>query len=266
MQILISPAKKLDFTPLVKGTLRELPLSKPLLHTAANRLVTQLQSLTAADFSRLMKISENLSATTHTYFLQWKKKFDSTRAKPALLAFQGDVYQGFNADTLTKADLMYANQHLNILSGLYGLLRPFDLIQPYRLEMGTKFENDRGKNLYQYWDSRVTKLISDRINASSKTSASKILVNLASNEYYKVVQPKQLTATLVTPAFRDLKNENYKVISFFAKRARGLMARYLIENRVTTLKEITKFKAAGYHYNRKLSSELQPVFTRDTPQ
>eukprot|EP01093_Parvamoeba_rugata_P000875 TRINITY_DN11090_c0_g1_i1.p2 TRINITY_DN11090_c0_g1~~TRINITY_DN11090_c0_g1_i1.p2 ORF type:complete len:180 (-),score=56.53 TRINITY_DN11090_c0_g1_i1:742-1281(-) len=176
------------------------------------------------------------------------------------MAFNGDVYGGLDANSLTAGQLDYAQSHLRILSGLYGLLKPLDLMQAYRLEMGTKLDNSRGKNLYEFWGS----IIADKLNTVLAEQDSKYLVNLASNEYFKAVDKKTLTAQIITPHFKDCKNGQYKIISFYAKKARGLMARYIIENKVTQLSDLKKFTVDGYYYSSEASQkELEPVFLRD---
>ena len=260
MLILLSPAKTLDFTP----SERDLPATKPELLAEAKQLAAGAKKLSARQLANLMGISDNLAATAHGYFQDWRQKWDAKGAKQAALAFRGDVYQGLDAESLSDADLNYTQDHLRVLSGLYGLLRPLDLMQPYRLEMGTKLKNPQGKNLYEFWQDRIT----DTINQAAHEAAGKqpLVVNLASNEYFKAVQPANLEAKVVTPAFKDLKNGQYKSLMLFAKRARGVMARYLIEKRVTDLASLRKFKSAGYRFNRDLSTDVAPVFTRDKPE
>ena len=192
-------------------------------------------------------------------FTDWKIKWNAKRAKQAALAFKGDVYQGLDAETLTDKHLEKAQQQLRILSGLYGILKPLDLIQAYRLEMGTKLKNERGADLYAWWDDRVTKkLKADLVEGNSKT-----IVNLASNEYWSVVDPSKLDAEIITPVFKDFKNGKYKMISFFAKRARGMMARHLLQSRSAGLKAIQSFNAAGYYYSEEKSTQNSPVFLRE---
>jgi cytoplasmic iron level regulating protein YaaA (DUF328/UPF0246 family) len=191
--------------------------------------------------------------------MNWGEPFTLANARQSLFAFKGDVYNGLEADTMNAADLTYAQRHLRILSGLYGLLRPLDLMQPYRLEMGLKFANSGGRNLYEFWGSDI----SDGVATALKKSRSKVLVNLASNEYFRAVHSKRLEAEVITPVFKDLKNGKYRVISFFAKKARGQMARYIIDQRLDDPAGIKKFKAGGYKYNAKESSAFDWVFTRD---
>jgi len=240
MLILISPAKTLDFdTPAVTNLHTQ---AEFLEHSA--ELIDQLKLQSPDDISALMKLSSKLSELNVQRFHDWCLPFDASNAKQALLAFKGDVYTGLDAETFSEGDFEYSQQHLAILSGLYGLLRPLDLIQPYRLEMGTKFANTRGANLYSFWGAIIT----DEINQRLAASGSEILVNLASNEYFKAVKPKQINAELITPVFKDEKNGQYKIISFYAKKARGLMAAYILQNKVTTVAQLCQFDVAGYRF------------------
>ena len=257
MLILLSPAKTLDFTP----TDRDLPTTKPVLHAQAKQLAQVAKALSVDEVAGLMNLSENLAATAHGYLQDWKAKWDPAIAKPAALAFRGDVYQGLDADSLTDKQLVRAQDQVRILSGLYGVLRPLDLIQPYRLEMGRKLANPRGKDLYTWWGDRVT----EALNRELVESKDRLIVNLASNEYAAVIDFKRLDAEVVTPAFKDKKGNAYKVISFFAKTARGTMARHLIRARTVGRRAIESFEASGYTLNAELSNPNTPVFTRDQP-
>jgi len=208
-----------------------------------------------------MGVSENIATLNHRRFMEWRRPFTLKNAKQALLAFKGDVYIGLDAQTLGAAQLDFAQRHLCILSGLYGLLRPLDLMQPYRLEMGLPFASDGGRNLYEFWGGAVT----GALDKAVRKSGSRILVNLASNEYFRVVQPGGLGADIITPVFRDLKRGRYRVISFFAKRARGQMARFIIDNELNEPEGLKGFRADGYRFNRAQSSARELVFTRDRP-
>lgn len=254
MLTLISPAKTLDFTTV--GT--ELPTTRPDLLNKSAELVNIMRSYPAEGLCQLMGISIKLGQLNQQRFRDWSVPFTTHNSKAALLAFHGDVYEGLNADSLDQQDLAYAQQHLGILSGLYGLLRPMDLIQPYRLEMGTALKNPLGKTLYQFWGSDITDLINFRL----KESRSRWIVNLASNEYFKAVKPKALAAPIVHPVFKDESNGRYKVISFYAKKARGMMARYIIKNRIDGADKIKSFSDAGYQYDEGQSSAEEWVFTR----
>lgn len=257
MLIVISPAKTLDFeTP--PGTKKS---TAPALLDRSAELVEDMRELSPDDIRSLMGVSEKIADLNHHRFMNWSAPFSLDNAKQSILAFKGDVYTGLNAETLSAAELKFAQSHLRILSGLYGVLRPLDLMQPYRLEMGIKFANRGGKNLYEFWGNDIT----ENLNAQLKKLKSDVLVNLASNEYFKSVKSRELNADIVTPVFKDLKNGKYKVISFFAKKARGLMSRYAIEKGVTNPTALKKFKAQGYKYNPEQSTAREWVFTRDAP-
>ncbi len=218
--------------------------------------------MSKAKVSSLMGISDKLAELNVARYRDFQTPFDTTNAKQALLMFKGDVYQGFDCEAWKAADFAFAQKHLRILSGLYGILRPLDLIQPYRLEMGTKFKNARGKDLYDFWGSQITQSINDSI----KSTRSKAFVNLASNEYFKSVQAKELTAPIVTPVFKDEKNGKYKIISFFAKKARGMMANYIIRKRIKEPSGLHEFDTGGYYFVPDSSSEAELVFHRDAPK
>ena len=254
MLILISPAKTLDF----QTTPRTTEYSQPILLKQARKLVKILKPFTPAKISELMGISDKLGVLNSTRYQQWKPPFTSQNAKQAALAFKGDVYQGLDAETLTEQDDAFAQQHLRILSGLYGLLKPLDLIQPYRLEMGTSLQNPMGKNLYQFWGEQITKQLNKELAEQTNQS----LINLASNEYFKSVKPEQLQGQIITPVFKDFKNGKYKIISFYAKKARGLMARYIIQQRLQTPAGIKDFDLAGYAFDEAGSTATEWLFTR----
>lgn len=222
-------------------------------------LVEDARGLDPDDIRSLMGVSEQIAHLNHERFMNWQAESTSDNAKQAVLAFKGDVYTGLQAETLSEEGLAFAQDRLRILSGLYGLLRPLDLMQPYRLEMGLKFANQRGKNLYEFWGAQLTDTLNDDL-ASANTD---VLINLASNEYFKAVKPKLLNADVITPQFKDLKNGQYKMISFFAKKARGIMARYIIDNRITEPESLKSFSEAGYYYSEAESKGDQWVFLRD---
>lgn len=254
MLLVVSPAKNLDFeSPLVTHK-----YSQPELLTHSQLLIDECIKLSPADISSLMGISDKLAGLNAARFGQWSQPFTPENARPAVLAFNGDVYTGLDAKSLSEDDFDFAQQHMRILSGLYGLLKPLDLMQAYRLEMGVKFANQRGANLYQFWGDIIT----EKLNEAITSQGDDLLINLASNEYFKSVKKKALKATVITPAFKDWKNGQYKMISFFAKKARGLMARYIIENKVNSLDALKKFAVAGYEYNAELSKGNDWVFTR----
>ena len=251
MLIVISPAKKLDYSSPIEAPM----LSQPALLDHAQELSQGLKTLAPQDVSSLMGLSDKLGALNYERFQEWQTPFNRDNARAAVLAFKGDVYQGLDADSMSADDLHWAQEHLRILSGLYGVLRPLDLMQAYRLEMGTKFANPRGADLYQFWG--------DIITAELNTVQTSVLVNLASNEYFKSVRKKDIAARIVTPVFMDKKDDKYKIISFYAKKARGLMSRYIIQNRITDVDKIKQFDTDGYKYNAALSEQDQFVFVRD---
>lgn len=257
MLTVISPAKTLDFD--TRPTTRK--ATQPQFIDRAAQLVDDARELSPDDIRALMGVSENIAQLNHARFMNWAQPFSLENAKQAVLAFKGDVYTGLEAETLSSAQLGFAQKHLGILSGLYGLLRPLDLMQPYRLEMGLKFANRGGKNLYEYWGNDITEALQKQL----QKSGSKVLVNLASNEYFKAVKARELDADIITPVFKDLKGEKYKIISFYAKRARGQMARYIIENELNAPEDLKKFKTDGYKYNKAESTARELVFTRDIP-
>lgn len=251
---IISPAKKLDYSP----NQNKLNSSVPSLLDHSNELIKDLKVLTPQDVSSLMGLSDKLGALNFERFQEWKTPFTVYNSKQALLAFKGDVYQGLDPASLSKEDLAWAQDNLRILSGLYGILKPLDLMQAYRLEMGTKLKTARGKDLYEFWGSSIT----DEVNKSFKSSDG-ILLNLASNEYFRSINPAKINARIITPAFMDYKNDKYKIISFFAKKARGLMTRFVIKNRINAANQIKDFSEAGYKFNEAMSTEEKPVFCRD---
>jgi cytoplasmic iron level regulating protein YaaA (DUF328/UPF0246 family) len=209
-----------------------------------------------------MGISDKLGVLNYDRYQEWSTPFTEDNAKQAVLAFNGDVYTGLDANSFKADEFKFAQKHLRILSGLYGLLKPLDLMQPYRLEMGTKFANQRGKDLYQFWGETIT----EALNKQLKSVKSDVLVNLASNEYFKSVKPKLLNAEVITPVFKDWKGDKYKIISFYAKKARGLMAAYIIKNKLTDVEAIKGFDYEGYCFNEGMSSAKEWVFTRQLEQ
>ena len=254
MLLLISPAKTLDFeTP--SSTQQ---YSQPVFLSDSAELIDQLKQLSPSDVSSLMSISDKLGVLNSNRFTEWQIPFTPDNSKQSLLAFKGDVYDGMAANTFSEDELLWANDHLRILSGLYGLLKPLDLMQAYRLEMGTKFSNQRGKNLYEFWGDKIT----DKINQELTEQKSPVLINLASNEYFKSVKPKLLNAQVITPVFKDWKNDKYKIISFYAKKARGMMSAYIIKNRLESPSDIKQFDTAGYEFSAEQSTENEWVFLR----
>lgn len=257
MLMVISPAKTLDYdTPPV--TTR---FTQPQHLDHAQELITQLRDFTPAQIAELMHLSDKLAGLNAARFGSWHPKFTAKNAKQALLAFKGDVYTGMHAEDFSEEDFDFAQQHLRMLSGLYGVLRPLDLMQPYRLEMGTKLANARGKDLYAFWGTHI----SDWLNKALKAQGDNVLLNLASNEYFGAVKKPALNARLINTEFKDLKNGQYKIISFYAKKARGLMARYVIKERLTDPAGLKDFNYQGYRFAAEQSSEDNLIFLRDTP-
>jgi len=253
MLLLISPAKTLNFdsTDLKKK-------SKPRFLEDSQTLVDILKTKSAGDIKKLMKVSDKIANLNVERYHNFQTPFTLKNSKQAILAFRGDVYTGLDADSFDKADLDFAQKHLRILSGLYGVLKPFDLMQAYRLEMGTKLPNDNGKNLYQFWGDKVTKTI----NKDVKSSKSKAIINLASKEYFSVLQPESFKTDLYNIHFKEEKNGAFKIVAFFAKKARGMMCNYIIKNKLTEPEHLIGFDMANYTYNEELSSERDLVFTR----
>lgn len=255
MKLIISPAKTLDFEskPVTKT------YSEPSFLDQSQQLIDELKELSLADVATLMKLSDKLAALNVARFGSWKTPFTPDNSKQAILAFKGDVYTGLDAESFSDEDFNFAQNHLRILSGLYGLLKPLDLIQPYRLEMGTKFTNSRGKNLYEFWDMQLT----DALNREFAEDKEPLLINLASNEYFKAVKTKNLQAKVITPVFKDWKNGQYKMISFYAKKARGLMAAYIIQNQLSDPEQLKNFDTEGYYFSEEQSKGNEWVFLRD---
>lgn len=251
---IISPAKKLDYGQ----NLQPIEHSQPEFLDHASELLQDLKTMSPQQLSSLMGLSDKLGALNYERYQAWQRPFSPDNAKQALLAFKGDVYQGLDAESMNDDDLAWAQDNLRILSGLYGLLRPLDLMQPYRLEMGTKFANKRGADLYAFWGN----LITDKINEHLKDAKDPVLLNLASNEYFKSVHQEKIHVPIITPVFMDKKNDKYKIISFFAKKARGLMSAFIIKNRISEVEDIKNFDSAGYSYNQAMSEGDKWVFTR----
>ena len=254
MLFLLSPAKSLDYdTPV---TLRSATRPKFIVESAA--LIEILKTRTADEIGTLMNLSPALASLNAQRYAAWSRTFNAKNSKPAVLAFNGDVYDGLNARTLVEADLAWAQQHVAILSGLHGVLRPLDRLQPYRLEMGTALSTPRGKNLYEFWGDSIA----EHLNARIAADPSPVIVNLASQEYFRAADRKVLKPRVVDCVFEDWKGGRYKVISFFAKRARGLMARYAITKRVATPRTLERFNADGYAFDAAASEPDRLVFRR----
>jgi cytoplasmic iron level regulating protein YaaA (DUF328/UPF0246 family) len=254
MLIVVSPAKSLDY----ESPVRTRKHTEPQFLNEASELVGQLRKLSPDDLCELMNISSNLGELNHARYANWQTPFAKPEARQAMFAFKGDVYLGLKAEQFSVSDVSFAQKHLRILSGLYGVLRPLDLMLPYRLEMGTKLANKRGKNLYDFWGSRIT----DALNDEFAQQRSKVLVNLASNEYFNSVQAKALNAEIISPVFKDFSSGKYRVLSFFAKKARGEMAAFIIRNRIDTAAALKDFNVDGYRYSEADSTPAKPVFLR----
>jgi cytoplasmic iron level regulating protein YaaA (DUF328/UPF0246 family) len=255
MLILVSPAKTLDY----ESELDVKDFSVAPLLSDSELLIKELQQKNPDDLSSLMGLSEKLSLLNFDRNMNWRRPTKpSDSARQAIFAFKGDVYQGLDASSLSKSEIKYANKNLCILSGLYGLLKPLDLMYPYRLEMGTKMKNKRGNNLYEFWGSKVTELVNDL----AMDNRSKAIVNLASVEYFSVLKTDQINLPIINPVFKDYKNGQYKIVSFFAKKARGLMSRFIIQNKIKKSEDLMDFNLDGYRYSKKDSKENSPVFLR----
>ncbi|MCB1899136.1 MAG: peroxide stress protein YaaA [Rhodocyclaceae bacterium] len=258
MLIVLSPAKALDYdTPPTTET-----FTQPAFLEQSQQLIEILRECSPAEIARLMSLSDQLAALNVARYEQWHPAFSPANAKQAVLAFNGDVYEGLAAPALDQASLEWAQAHLRILSGLYGVLRPLDLMQPYRLEMGTRLETGRGKTLYAFWGERITDEINRLLDAQRAAGEQAILVNLASTEYFKSVRRNKLRGRLVTPMFEDWKGGRYKIISFFAKRARGLMSRYAIDHRVDDVEALKDFDSEDYRFAAEASDADTWVFRR----
>ena len=254
MLFLLSPAKKLDYDSALPTTVH----TQPLFVKEAEQLIGVLKKKSAQDIAALMDLSPALSTLNAERYAAWTPVFNATNSRQAVLAFNGDVYEGLEASSLSEAQLKWAQDHVAILSGLYGVLRPLDLMQPYRLEMGTALANPGGKNLYEFWACKIAPYLNERLAADKEP----IIVNLASEEYFKSVDQKTLKARVIQCVFQDGKNGAWKVISFHAKRARGLMARYVIMNKITKPQGLQKFDLEGYAFAPDVSTEDKLVFRR----
>ncbi|WP_312671323.1 peroxide stress protein YaaA [Pseudescherichia sp.] len=254
MLILISPAKTLDY----QSPLATQRYTQPVLLDHSQQLIDVARQLSAPQIKTLMGISDKLADLNATRFHDWQPDFTPDNARQAILAFKGDVYAGMQAETFSEDDFTFAQQHLRMLSGLYGVLRPLDLMQPYRLEMGIRLQNPKGSDLYQFWGETITTTLNEALAAQGDN----IIVNLASDEYFRAVKPKLLAGEIVKPVFLDEKNGTFKVISFYAKKARGLMSRYIIENRLTTPDQLKAFDVDGYVFDEEGSQKNELVFKR----
>lgn len=255
MLAIVSPAKKLDFSELM----RSVPVTQPDFLEQSAELVEAARKLNRSALQRLMKLSDKLTELNFQRFKAYETPFTQANAKPAALAFSGDTYVGLDADSLDEADLTYAQDHLRILSGLYGMLRPLDLIQPYRLEMGSRLGTQNASNLYEFWGDDL----GNAIDAALDGHSDPVVINLASQEYFKAVRPKNIKSRIITPVFKEVRDGEARVLGLFAKRARGMMARYMITNRIEDAEGLKAFTDGGYAFRDHLSDADNWVFTRD---
>lgn len=255
MLAIISPAKTLDFETPIDG----FSFSQPELTACSQTLIDICKQLSVAEVGSLMSISDKLAALNVARFSEWSREHTEQNAKAALFAFKGDVYTGLDAESLSTEQVQYAQKHLRMLSGLYGLLKPLDLMQPYRLEMGTKLANPKGKDLYAFWEEIITPHLQQAIDSQGDN----VLVNLASDEYYGAVKPEKLNATIIKPTFLDEKNGKFKIISFYAKKARGMMVRFMLDTQPTSPEQLKAFNYGGYWFDEESSTATEFVFKRE---
>lgn len=256
MLTIISPAKSLNFDDLNK----DVNSSLPNYLSQSQQIISVIKKLNNKELMDLMSISNDLAQLNFDRFQNWTLPFNKENSKQAVFSFNGDVYQGLDINTFTNEDLDYSQDHLRILSGLYGLLRPLDIIQPYRLEMGTKLSINGAKNLYDFWKETIT----SSLNQEIKDKGHKYILNLASNEYFNAIDKKKVNADIIYPVFKDFKNGEYKIISFYAKKARGLMSSYHLKNKIETLEDIKSFNDGGYYFSPDMSENNKVVFIRDS--
>ena len=254
MIVIISPAKRLEFS----GPIKTDEFSIPSNIEESTILMNRLKKMSPNQIGKLMNLSEGLAEKNHERFQNWEPEFDINNSRQAIFSFNGDVYIGLDAASYSRDDLNYAQNYLRILSGLHGILKPLDLIRPYRLEMGTRLKIRRHNNLYDFWGMKIT----DQINHDLEENPDPVLINLASNEYFKSIKTNKLNARIITPVFKDFKNGEYKVIQFWAKKARGFMAAYIIRNKLEEATQLKLFDIKGYLYNENMSTEKKWVFTR----
>ncbi|MEM9672619.1 MAG: peroxide stress protein YaaA [Bacteroidota bacterium] len=257
MLTILSPSKTQDFSD-NSVNVKDLPTSQPVLLNESQKLVKELRKKSVTDIEQLMSVSEKIATLNHERYQHFSVPFTEDNARQALLAFKGDVYTDIAVDEYSELEFAFAQDHLRIISGLYGLLRPLDLMQPYRLEMKTPLTNSRGDNLYKFWGDRIT----EQLNAALQNQDTPVLVNLASNEYFKSIDTRQLTGEVVTPVFKEHKDGKYKVVAIYAKRARGKMANFIIRNAIDQPEQLKTFTDGGYEFSYSLSSEKEWVFIR----
>lgn len=255
MLIVVSPAKTLDY----ESPLQTRTFTQPELLDHSQVLIERARQLAPSEIGSLMKISDKLAGLNAARYAQWQPNFTLDSARQAMLAFKGDVYTGLAVENFSEADLAHSQQHLRILSGLYGVLRPLDLMMPYRLEMGIRLDNPRGRDLYAFWGDIIT----DKLNQALAEQGDEVLINLASEEYFKSVRPAGLKGRVVTPVFKDGKNGQYKIISFYAKKARGMMARWILQERLTRVEQLAEFSSEGYYFVPQESTADSLIFKRE---
>lgn len=254
MLTIISPAKTLDYeSPISVSGQSDISFAKE-----SKQLIRILKKLKAEEIEKLMQVSHKIAMLNYDRFAQWKYPFNEQESRQALFAFKGEVYNGIDAYSLSQEDADFAQDHLRMLSGLYGVLRPYDLILPYRLEMGTRLETNKFKHLYDFWGDKIRK----NLKKAMDESGTKVLVNLASAEYSKAADLKKIKAEIITPSFKEARDDGYKMITIYAKKARGLMTRYIIQNRIENVEDLKHFEVEGYFYNDELSEENNYIFTR----
>ena len=255
MLIVLSPAKTLDYSIDPKSN-----HTAPQFLSQSSKLIKTLKEKEPKDIASLMGLSDKLASLNFDRYQSWKaSKVVSNNTKPSMLVFKGDVYQGLDAENFNSNQLRFAQKHLRILSGLYGILRPMDVIKPYRLEMGTKLQTPKGKNLYEFWGSSIQDNVLDDLSSQK----SDLLINLASKEYFSVLGKMPDYVNVISPVFKDYKNGKHKIISFYAKRARGLMAKWIIQQKIKDFEKLSDFNLDGYYYSEKESTLTEPVFLRD---
>ncbi len=254
MIFLLSPAKSLNYDIETKN----INSTTPEFLSESKILVDELKKFSPKKISELMSISDKLASLNYQRYQEFRTPFTDKNSKPALFVFDGDVYDGIDVENYNKKDLEFAQNHLRILSGLYGVLRPLDLMQAYRLEMSTVLKNKRGKNLYEFWQEKIT----ENLNEMLAKSSDKIILNLASEEYFKAVNTKKIKGKIIDIVFKEKKKSDYKIVGIFAKKARGLMANYIIKNKITDISEIKKFNIDGYRYKKEFSSDSEICFVR----
>jgi cytoplasmic iron level regulating protein YaaA (DUF328/UPF0246 family) len=254
MLVILSPTKSLDFT---KQSITQ-DFSIPKFQKESSQIMQELKGYSSAEIEKLMNISENLLLDVYSWILDWNLPFTEINAKQAILSYKGEVFNGLQANNFNTAQLLYAQQHLRILSGLHGILKPLDLIQPYRLEMLTKLTIDEFDNLYKFWEHKIV----DVINTELENHKNPMLINLASGEYSKALPLKAVRHRIITPVFKEMRGDDFKVVTIYAKKARGLMTKFIIENEIDEPTKLVLFNAEGYYYNEELSSENEIIFVR----